>query len=166
MQRLEVSGVVRLIYRSLGVKGLNPVSVASLCHTTRSSPSVQFCPDAVQPVTVCGLLRLWRPVSVLQDHLAGLEGTRRPSSWQRWTNCWSFVQQLWSCHLAVQSALAGQAWIRLPRFLATDLDGFNKQRRQIVPDSSLLINKLPHYERCSLIWHHETNLATCKCKQF
>ena len=34
MQRLEVSGAVRLIYRSLGVKGLRPSSI-SLCLLPR-----------------------------------------------------------------------------------------------------------------------------------
>ena len=34
MQRLEVSGAVRLIYKSLGVKGLNPGLLLSnqICH--------------------------------------------------------------------------------------------------------------------------------------
>jgi hypothetical protein len=67
---------------------------------------------------------------------------------------------------ALDSTLAGVAWIRLPRFLATELDGFNKWHRQMVTDSCLLTNKLPHYERCGVIWHHETNLVICKCKQF
>jgi len=140
--------------------------VASPCHATRSSPSVQYCSDALRPVAVFGLLRLRRPVSVLQNHLAGLEGTWRPWSWWLWTNCESCVQQLWCCHFAIESILAGEAWIRLPRFLATDLVGFNKWHRQIVTDNCLLINKLPHYERYGLIWHHEANLVICKCKQF
>ena len=35
MQRLEVSGAVRLIYRSLGVKGLNPIVTDWLKETLR-----------------------------------------------------------------------------------------------------------------------------------
>ena len=40
MQRLEVSGAVRLIYRSLGVKGLN-TKLNPICHLlalTRADP--------------------------------------------------------------------------------------------------------------------------------
>ena len=134
------------------------LTVASPCHTTRSNPSFQFCSDAVQPVAVYGLLRPWlsdRPRRYLASLvLVAVDQLR------------TYVQQLWSTHYAIESTLTGEAWIRLPRFLATDLDGFNKWHRQIVTDNCLSINKLPHYERCGLIWHHEPNLAICKCKQF
>ena len=125
--------------------------MASPCHTTRSKPSVQFCSDAVRHVQCMGCCD--------SDALS-----------QFFRIIWQApkVQQLWSCHFAVESTLATEDWIRLPRFVATDLDGFNKWHRQIVKttDSCLSINKLPHYERCGLIWHHESNLVMRKCKQF
>ena len=49
MQRLEVSGVVRLTYRSLGVKGLNMlsfeevISISSLRPSSSSHSCSSFC---------------------------------------------------------------------------------------------------------------------------
>ena len=38
MQRLEVSGAVRLIYKSLGVKGLNKKLIRVICNVTEVFP--------------------------------------------------------------------------------------------------------------------------------
>jgi len=47
MQRLEVSGAVQLIYRSLGVKGLRQNCFSTVCFTL--SPSKKFAFYSLSP---------------------------------------------------------------------------------------------------------------------
>jgi len=47
MQRLEVSGAVRLIYRSLGVKQLSAENHIQQCTALHSWRWVQWCPKHV-----------------------------------------------------------------------------------------------------------------------
>ena len=52
MQRLEVSGVVRLIYRSLGVKGLRTVvsyEASQLCSNTTTGKTKYFNSSSAPP---------------------------------------------------------------------------------------------------------------------
>ena len=50
MQRLEFSGVVRLIYRSLGVKGLNAFDVRPTCDTEDAQAILPFAPNPLKHV--------------------------------------------------------------------------------------------------------------------
>ena len=58
MQRLEVSGAVRLIYKSLGIKGLNHVFLA-VCSMVRSLDWIFFsnCTSNMQSTLLFAMLR-------------------------------------------------------------------------------------------------------------
>jgi len=76
MQRLEVSGVVRLIYRSLGVKGLNTKRKTSDMKTHKHFLCLFYNPPPVDFTSTLHVIRM----QVCSWGRVFFPCTRRPSS--------------------------------------------------------------------------------------
>ena len=71
MQRLEVSGAVRLIYRSLGVKGLTPLPPTTTWFdvSLRTGPLLFYFYLAVLSERFCGFISLHARAYQLDFHV-------------------------------------------------------------------------------------------------
>ena len=140
-------------------KRLKPSLRHPLCHKTRSSPIVQFCPDAMRPVADCGLFAkmtnclsssgsFWQGSNV-RDVL----GSGGSIANRVYSSCGVAILCGWVCCPWRKKTESG-CRVSEQHISAVLINSADRSSK-----TNLLTKELPHCERFGLVLHHETNLV-------